>query len=79
MAIRRKITDSTLVGQMEGKTVVDLISAMNDGDTYTYTNIHTQENSKGEIRGQIEMSSNATGTSSSIDMTLTNATAVPTP
>ena len=77
MAIRGKITDSTLVGQMEGKTVVDLISAMNDGDTYT--NIHTQENSKGEIRGQIEMSSNATGTSSSIDMTLTNATAVPTP
>ena len=76
MAIRGNISDSSLVGPMKGKTVADLISAMSNGDTYT--NVHTQEHQKGEIRGQIEMSSNATGTSSSIDMTLTNATAVPT-
>ena len=76
MAIRGNISDSSLVGPMKGKTVADLISAMNNGDTYT--NVHTQEHQKGEIRGQIEMSSNATGTSSSIDMTLNNATAVPT-
>jgi len=43
-----------------------------------HTHVHTQEHPTGEIRGQVEMSSNATGTSSSIDMTLTNATAVPT-
>ena len=76
MAIRGNISDSSLVGPMKGKTVADLISAMSSGDTYT--NVHTQEHQKGEIRGQIELSSNTTGTSSSVDMTLTNTTAVPT-
>jgi len=45
---------------MKGKTVADLISAMSDGDTYT--NVHTQEHPTSEIRGQVERSSNATGT-----------------
>lgn len=62
MAIRGNITDSSLTGPMKGKTVGDLVSAMNSGDTYT--NVHTQKHLKGEIRGQIEASeaagSNAT-------------------
>ena len=66
MAIRGNITDSSLTGPMKGKTVGDLISAMNSGDTYT--NVHTQKHPKGEIRGQIEASeaagSNATSSMS---------------
>ncbi len=74
MAIRGNITDSSLVGSMKGKTIADLISTMSNGDTYT--NVHTPKHTKGEIRGQIEMSSNAT--SSSMNMTMANATAMPT-
>ncbi len=53
MVISGIITDSSLVGPMKGKTVADLISAMSNGDTYT--NVHTQEHQKGEIRGQIRI------------------------
>ena len=52
MAIRGNITDSSLVGPMQGKTLADLISAINNGDTYV--NVHTQTHPDGEIRGQIQ-------------------------
>jgi CHRD domain len=52
MAIRGNITESSLTGPMQGKTLTDLISAMNNGDTYV--NVHTQAHPDGEIRGQIQ-------------------------
>jgi hypothetical protein len=36
---------------MEGKTLEDLVAAMDSGQTYV--NIHTTQNPDGEIRGQI--------------------------
>ena len=63
MAIRGNITDSDLTGPMQGKTLSDLISAINSGDTYT--NVHTPGHPDGEIRGQIESGSGNAGISSS--------------
>ena len=45
------ITNSTLEGDMQGLAVIDLIKAMERGETYV--NVHTEENPNGEIRGQI--------------------------
>ena len=63
MAIRGNITDSDLTGPMQGKTLSDLISAINSGDTYT--NVHTPGHPDGEIRGQIESGSGNAGSGSS--------------
>jgi CHRD domain len=51
------ITSDTFQGPMAGKQISDLITAMQNGETYV--NIHTQQNPDGEIRGQITVS-NAT-------------------
>ena len=59
MAIRGNITDADLTGPMKGKTMSDLISAINSGDTYT--NVHTPSHPDGEIRGQIESGSGNAG------------------
>ena len=70
MAIRGNITDSDLTGPMQGKTLSDLISAINSGDTYT--NVHTPGHPDGEIRGQIESGSgNASSSSSNQTATVT--------
>jgi hypothetical protein len=52
MAIRGNITDSSLTGPMQGKTIADLVNAINNGDAYV--NVHTQGHPDGEIRGQIQ-------------------------
>jgi len=52
MAIRGNITDSSLTGPMQGKTLADLVTAINNGDTYV--NVHTQTHPDGEVRGQIQ-------------------------
>ena len=51
MTIRGNLSDSSLKGPMEGKTLEDLVAAMDSGQTYV--NIHTTQNPDGEIRGQI--------------------------
>ncbi len=69
MAIRGNITDSDLTGPMQGKTLSDLISAINSGDTYT--NVHTPGHPDGEIRGQIESGSGNAGSSGNQTATVT--------
>ena len=51
MTIRGNLSDSSLKGPMEGKTLEDLVAAMDSGETYV--NIHTTQNPDGEIRGQV--------------------------
>jgi hypothetical protein len=53
------ITSSDLMGSLTGKTVSDLISKMQSGDTYV--NVHTETNHFGKIRGQISVANNITG------------------
>src|SRR5918995_265225 len=50
-------TADTFQGPMEGKTISDLVTAMQNGETYV--NIHTQQNPDGEIRGQIMLSNSS--------------------
>lgn len=51
MTIRGNLSDSSLKGPMEGKTLEDLVVAMDSGQTYV--NIHTTQHPDGEIRGQV--------------------------
>ena len=48
------ITSANLQGPLKGKTISDLVKLINDGKAYA--NVHTQQNPKGEIRGQISTS-----------------------
>jgi hypothetical protein len=45
------IATNNLEGPMQGKTLPDLMAAMNNGSTYV--NFHTEQNPNGEIRGQL--------------------------
>ena len=56
------ITSANLEGPLKGKTVSDLIQLINDGTAYA--NVHTQQNPKGEIRGQISASASASASTS---------------
>ncbi len=51
MWLSNTIAGSNLEGPMQGKAIADLITALKDGSTYV--NFHTEQNSNGEIRGQI--------------------------
>jgi hypothetical protein len=46
-----KITSSDLQGALAGKQISDLVDLMKNGGAYT--NVHTQQNQNGEIRGVI--------------------------
>jgi CHRD domain len=71
MAIRGNITDSDLTGPMQGKTLSDLISEIDNGNTYT--NVHTASHPDGEIRGQIESGSgNADSGNQTATVTITD-------
>ncbi len=56
------ITSSDLMGSLAGKSISDLVSKMQSGETYV--NVHTDANPNGEIRGQISIA-NATMMSNS--------------
>jgi hypothetical protein len=51
MTIRGNLSDSSLKGPMQGKTLDDLVAEMDSGQTYV--NILTTQHPDGEIRGQI--------------------------
>lgn len=55
--VKGNITQDMLEGPMDGMQLSDLISTMKNNETYT--NVHTELNPMGEIRGQI-MSLNST-------------------
>jgi hypothetical protein len=47
------LTDSDLLGPLEGATLANLIAEMEAGNAYV--NVHTEQNPDGEIRGQLEL------------------------
>jgi hypothetical protein len=49
------ITSADLKGPLAGKQITDLIRLIEDGKAYV--NVHTHQNSNGEIRGQLKSSS----------------------
>ena len=51
MLSQGKIISNDLVGPLKGKQISDLVKLINDAQAYA--NVHTQQNPKGEIRGQI--------------------------
>ena len=63
MIFRGNISDSSLKGPMQGKTLDDLAAAIESGDTYV--NVHTTEHKDGEIRGQLSNADKAEKSSSS--------------
>ncbi|HEY5512833.1 MAG TPA: CHRD domain-containing protein [Geomonas sp.] len=46
------IMDKDLMGDLQGKTVADLVNLIKSGDAYV--NVHSSANPDGEIRGQIK-------------------------
>jgi hypothetical protein len=56
------ITSTNLEGPLKGKAISDLVKLINDGRAYA--NVHTQQNPKGEIRGQISTSAAASASTS---------------
>ena len=63
MIFRGNLTDSSLKGPMQGKTLEDLAAAMDSGETYV--NIHTATHPDGEIRGQISNTEKPAGSTNS--------------
>ena len=62
MLMRGNVTDASLTGAMEGKTLAYLQTAIANGDTYV--NLATSDHPDGEIRGQVKLKgSNATDSS----------------
>ena len=51
MIFRGNLSDASLKGPMQGKTLDDVAAAMDSGDVYV--NVHTAQHPDGEIRGQI--------------------------
>ena len=67
------ITSANLEGPLKGKTISDLVKLINDGKAYA--NVHTQQNPKGEIRGQISTSASASASTSSGNSAAASASA----
>lgn len=59
MVFRGNVTESDPKGPMQGKSIQDLVVAMDAGQIYV--NVHTSEHPDGEIRGQIINQEKPTG------------------
>ena len=72
MTMRGNVTESSLMGSMEGKTIADLKTAIANGDVYV--NLKTQDHPDGLMRGQIKLKVD-NATSSANVTSPTNSTA----
>ncbi len=72
MILRGNITASSLQGAMEGKTLEDLKTAMDNGDTYV--NVHTADHPDGIIRGQVKIKGGNETSTASLNITDTTST-----
>ncbi|CAN5518640.1 hypothetical protein BH18THE1_BH18THE1_03560 [soil metagenome] len=82
LLINGSIMDSSLIGPMQGKTISELVSSINDANNYV--NVHTQAHPDGEIRGQLELSgsgnmTSATGSEEGADTKSDTKTEIVTP
>jgi hypothetical protein len=69
MIIRGNISASSLKGPMQGKTLDDLATEIEKGDTYV--NVHTTAHQNGEIRGQLANTAKpASGSTNSTNSTV---------
>jgi hypothetical protein len=71
MLMRGNVTDASLTGDMAGKKLADLQTAMANGDTYV--NLATSDHPDGELRGQIKLKGD-NATSSANATSSTNST-----
>ena len=68
MIIRGNISDSSLKGPMQGKTLNDLATAIESGDVYV--NVHTAGHKNGEVRGQLSLEGKPSGSTNSTNSTV---------
>lgn len=67
LMITGSFTASDLLGQMHGKTILDLVSVMKKDDTYI--SVDTQKYPNGEIRGRLELANQQLPSESGLNQT----------
>lgn len=72
LIITGSFTASDLLGQMHGKTILDLVSVMKKDETYI--SVDTEKYPKGEIRGQLELANSQLPTEAGLNQTNSNQT-----
>jgi hypothetical protein len=72
LVITGSFTASDLLGQMHGKTILDLVSVMKKDETYI--SVDTEKYPKGEIRGQLELANSQLPTEAGLNQTNSNQT-----
>jgi len=68
MILRGNLSDSSLKGPMQGKTLDDLAAEMDSGKIYA--NVHTAEHPDGEIRGQLSNTASPGASTNSTNSTV---------
>lgn len=72
LIITGSFTASDLLGQMHGKTILDLVSVMKKDETYI--SVDTEKYPRGEIRGQLELANSQLPTEAGLNQTNSNQT-----
>jgi len=72
LIITGSFTASDLLGEMHGKTILDLVSVMKKDETYI--SVDTEKYPKGEIRGQLELANSQLPTEAGLNQTNSNQT-----
>jgi len=70
LMITGSFTASDLLGQIHGKTILDLVSMMKKDDTYI--SVDTEKHPNGEIRGQLELANSQLPTEAGLNQTNSN-------